>query len=60
MSCGVGQRHSSDLALLWLWQRTMTRVPIQPLAWEHPPATGTALKRQKIKIKIIYLCIIPM
>ena len=38
MSCGVGHRHGSDLALLWLWHRLVATVPIRPLAWElHMP-----------------------
>ena len=47
MSCGVGQRRGSDLALLWLWCRPVARAPIRPLAWEPPYAMGVALKRQK-------------
>ena len=46
---GVGRRHSSDLALLWLWGRPVAIPPITPLAWEPPHATGTALKRQEDK-----------
>ena len=49
MSCGVGRRCSSDLALLWLWRRPAATAPIQPLAWEPSYATGVALKRQKDK-----------
>ena len=45
MSCGVGCRHSSDLALLWLWSRLAATVPIRPLAWEPPYAVGAALKK---------------
>ena len=33
-----------DLALLWLWHRPVATALIQPLAWEPPYATGTALK----------------
>ena len=40
MSCGVGRRCGSDLALLWLWCRP---------AWEPPYAMGAALKRQKTR-----------
>ena len=40
---------SSDLALLWLWHRPATTVPIGPLAWEPPYAMDVALKRQKTK-----------
>ena len=48
MTCGVGHRHSLDLALLWLWHRLVATALIQPLAWESPHATGgAALKRQK-------------
>ena len=36
MSCGVGDRCCSDLALLWLWHRPEAAAPIQPLAWELP------------------------
>ena len=50
MSCGVGHRHGSDLALLWLWHRLAVTVPIEALAWE-PPAKDAALKRQKKKKK---------
>ena len=47
MSCGVGRRHGSDLALLCLWRRPMATDPIGPLAWEPPYAAGAALKRQR-------------
>ena len=51
MSCGVGHRHGSSLALLWLWGRPVATALIQPQAWELPYAKGVALKRQKIRIK---------
>ena len=53
MSSGVGQRHSSDSALLQLWRKPATMAPIQLLAWEPPYAMGSARKdkRQKNKIK---------
>ena len=59
MSCGVGQRHSLDPVLLWLWCRVAAVAPIQPLAWEPPYAAGAALekdkkKRKKIKNMYIY------
>jgi len=47
MSCGVGRRPGSNLALLWLWRRPVTTAPIRPLAWEPPYAASAALKRQK-------------
>ena len=47
MNCGVGHRHSSDPALLWLWHRLLAIALIGPLAREPPYATGAALKRQK-------------
>ena len=37
------------LALLWLWCRLAATVPMWPLAWEPPYATGASLKRQKKK-----------
>ena len=46
MSCGIGCRCGSDLALLWLWCRAVATPPIQPLATETPYAAGMALKRQ--------------
>ena len=49
VSCGVGHRHSSDLAFLWLWCRPTATVPIRPLAWELRYAVSEALKRQKKK-----------
>ena len=54
MSCGVGRRHGSDPALLWLWRRPVATAPIQPLACEPPYAAGAAqekAKRQKKKKK---------
>ena len=51
MSCGVGRRHGSDLALLWLWHRLVATAPIRPLAWDPPYATGAALKGQETKRK---------
>ena len=40
-----------DLALLWLWCRPAAEALIQPLAWEFPYATGTALKTKRKKKK---------
>ena len=57
MSCGVGRRHGSDLALLWLWCRLAETAQIRPLDWEPPYVAGVALKGQKEKkkkIKISY------
>ena len=51
MSCGVGHRHGSNLALLWLWHRPAAAAPIRPLAWELPHATSIAIKRKKRKEK---------
>ena len=48
MSCGVGRRHSSDLALLWLWCRPVATAPIRPLAWEPPYAMGADLKKKDL------------
>ena len=48
VSCGVGRRRSSDLALLsQLCRPPAATAPIQRLAWEPPYAMGAALKRQK-------------
>ena len=49
LSCGVGLRLGSDLALLWLWWRLAAVALVRPLAWE-PLAMG--LKRQKDKKKL--------
>ena len=43
--CGVGHKHGSDLALLWLWCRPAAVAPIRPLAWELPYTVGAALKK---------------
>ena len=51
MSCGVGLRFISDLALLWLWHRPAAMAPIRLLACEPLYAVGEALKRQKKKKK---------
>ena len=44
MNCDVGRRHGSGPKLLWLWCRPVAAVPIKPIAWEPPCATGAALK----------------
>ena len=49
MSCGVGCRRGSDLALLWLCSWLETEALIRPLTWEIPYAMNVALKRQKKK-----------
>ena len=36
MSCGVGGRGSSDMALLRLWCRPAAAALSGPLVWEHP------------------------
>ena len=47
MSCGVGHRHGSDPALLWLWCRPAATAQIGPLAQELPYAAGVALKKKQ-------------
>ena len=47
MSCGVYCRHSSDLALLWLWFRLAVTAPVLPLAQELPYAAGVVMKEKK-------------
>ena len=54
MNCGIGRRHSLDLALLWLRHRRVATALIQLLAWE-PPYVAEALKRPKKKNDILYL-----
>ena len=49
MSCGVGGRHGSDPALLWLWHRPAATAPIHLLAWEPPYAVGAAQEVAKDK-----------
>ena len=51
MSCGVGPRRGSDLALLWLWCRLAAVALIEPLAWEPPYATSVALEKKERKGK---------
>ena len=58
MSCGLDRRHSSVLALLWLWHRLAAVAPVRPLAWEPPHVAGAALKKKKSLIlrgTIIYV-----
>ena len=49
MSCGVGHRGGSNLALLWLWCRPVATAPIRALAWEPPYASGIALRNNNNK-----------
>ena len=53
MSCGIGRRRGSVLALLGLWCSLAATAPIRPLAWEPPYVMGAAQKGQKTKIIII-------
>ena len=66
MSCGVGQRCSSDPALLWLRHRLADTALIPPLVWELPCAADAALKSKQNKTKnnelhgvLIYSSLIP-
>ena len=51
VSCGVGHRRSSDLALPWLWHRLAAAAPIGPYPGNlHMPGFGPKKdKRQKKK-----------
>ena len=49
MSCGVGRRRGSDLALLWLSRRLEAVALIRTLACEPPYAMGAALEKTKNK-----------
>ena len=51
VSCGVGHRHGSDMALLWLWRRPAATAPIRPLAWELLYAVAAALKSKQTNQK---------
>ena len=53
MTCGVGHRRGSDLALLWLWFRPAAAALIQVLTWEFPHAEGAAVKSNNNNINII-------
>ena len=47
VSCGIGCRCGSDLALLWLWHRPAATALIRPLAWKLTYAAGVVLKKKK-------------
>ena len=49
MSCGIGQRRSSDPMLLWLWCRPAATTPIRPLAWDPPYVSGAAPPKKNQK-----------
>ena len=51
MSCGIGHRCGSDLALLWFWHRLVATAPIIPLAWEPLYAMDAALEKDQKKKK---------
>ena len=61
MSCGVGRRPGSDLALLWC--RLAATALIRPLAWGPPYAAGSGprkgKKTKKKKKKEIEIRVIP-
>ena len=58
VSCGVGHRHSSDPALLWLWRRLEATALIRPQAWELSCATCDPKKWGKKKKNICFLLLI--
>ena len=47
LSCGVGHRQGSDLALLGLGCRPATAALVGPLAFELPYAAGEVLKKRE-------------
>ena len=50
MSSGVGRRCGPDPSFLWLLYSPAATAAIQPLAWELPHATGSALEiKNKMK-----------
>ena len=53
MNYGVGCRHGSDPAWLWLWCRLVATAPVGLLAWEPEPpyALGGLKKDQKRRKK---------
>ena len=53
MSCGVGHRYGSNLALLRLWHRLAATGLIRPLAWEPPMQWVGPKKTEKTIKKII-------
>ena len=54
MSCGVGHRHCSDPAVLWLWLWLAAVAPIWPMAWELPMSQVCPKKNSKKKKKTIH------
>ena len=52
MSCGVGHRHGSNLALLWLWCGPAAVAPIQPLAWEPHKKKQKVIQRNESSFSI--------
>ena len=53
MSCGVGRRCGSDLALLWLWGRLAAAALIHLLACKLPYATGMAIKKKIMGVPVV-------
>ena len=51
MSCGVGCRRGTDLALLWWWCRVAAVALIRPLAWELPYVSDVASKAKQTNKK---------
>ena len=52
VSCGVGRKHGSDPALLWLWHKPVATALNGPLAWEPPYATCVALEKDQKKVSL--------
>ena len=58
VSCAIGFRHGSDLALLWLWFRPAAAVLIQPLALGTSIYCGWSPKKTKKKKKRLFVHIL--
>ena len=54
MSCAVGLRCGSCLALLWLWCRPAAAALIRSLVWELPHVAGVVLKKRKKNLNMLY------
>ena len=55
VNCGVGCRHSSGPALLWLYRKPAIEAPTRPLAWELPYAADVAPKSKQTNKQTISL-----
>ena len=60
MRCGIGHRHGSVSALLWLWCRSAAVALNRHLAWKLPYGPKETKKKKKVMISSLFPILRPL